>query len=58
MQQLDRGHLATAFGDFDAVPNEHESAVDPEKTGKASQHHLRPQRRHGGELDGRAVERI
>jgi len=58
MQQLDCGHLATAFGDFDAVTNENEAAVDPEQTGKASQDHLSPQRSHGGELDGRAVEGI
>ena len=58
MQQLDRRHLAAAFGDFDAVTNEDQSPVDPEKTGKASQDHLRPQSRHSGELDGRAVEGI
>jgi hypothetical protein len=36
VQQLDRGHLAAAFRDLDAVANEDESPVDADQTGKAS----------------------
>src|ERR1700757_4960920 len=58
MQELDRGHFATALGDLDAVTDQDTPAVDAHGLGEQAQHHLSPYRGELIELDGGAVEVI
>ncbi len=58
MQQFDAWHFLAAFGDLDAVPNEHVPAVDAQRLRKEAQGNLRPEPREPIQMHTSAVEML
>ena len=58
MEQFDAGHLLAALGHLDAITDQHQPVIDPQRIGEQSQHHLRPQRGHRIKVDAGTVEVI
>ena len=56
MQQLDAWHLLTAFGDFDAIPDQHQPAVESHRIREQPLHRPGPQNRELIKLDRTAMK--
>ena len=56
MQQLDAWHLLPAFGDFDAIPDQHQPAVESHRIREQPLHRPGPQNRELIKLDRPAMK--